>query len=136
MTGGRSEICIRVRQFREVGRAGPGVQLAEERVLERLLAELRDLRGRVVDVAEDERLCRADLLTGRQDLAVPDPSVFLLGVHARAVHALDAVVALLHDALLADRDVRIREEREDGEVFVLVVVKEVCLLYTSPSPRD
>src|ERR1035437_3831112 len=137
MTGGRSafadtlslflskQICIRVRQLGEVGRAGPGVQLAEERVLERLLAELRDFRGRVVHVAEDERFRRTDLLAGRQDFAVPHPPVFLLGVHARAVHALDAVVAFFHDALLADRDVRVREEREDGEVLVLVVVVEI-----------
>src|SRR5450830_242858 len=49
MTGGRSafadiaalflskQVCIRVRQLREVGRAGPGVQLGEERVFQRLL---------------------------------------------------------------------------------------------------
>src|ERR1035437_5139217 len=137
MTGGRSafadtlslflskQICIRVRQLGEVGRAGPGVQLAEERVLERLFAQLRDFRRRVVDVAEDERFGWAHLLARRHDLAIADASVLLFRVHSGAVHALDAVVALLHDAALTNRLVRVREESEDGEVLVLVVVVEV-----------
>src|ERR1039457_4452438 len=119
------QILIRIRQLGEIGRARPRVQFFEQSVIQLFIPQLRDLRGRIVDVAEDERFRRAHLLAGREDLAVPERPVLLLCVHARAVHALDAVVALLHDALLADRDVWIREQREDGEVLVLVVVEEV-----------
>src|ERR1017187_2187486 len=119
------QILIRIRQLGEIRRSWPRVQLFQQSVVELLGLELRDFRGRIVDVAEDERLRRAHLLAGGEDLAVPEGPIFLLGVHARAVHPLNAVVALLHDALLADRDVRVREEREDGKVLVLVVVEEI-----------
>ena len=106
---------VRVRQLREIRRPRPGVQLLEERVIERLLLQGRDLRGRVVDVAEDERLGRADLLAGRPDLAVPERAVLALGVDPGAVDPLDAVGALLHDAERPDGDVRVRESRQARE---------------------
>src|SRR5262249_55665014 len=60
---------------------------------------------RIVDVAEDDRLGGTGLLAGGDDLAVADRATLLVGGDARALDALHAVAALLHDPPRADGDV-------------------------------
>src|SRR5664280_1838210 len=133
MTGGRSEICIRVRQFREIGRAGPGVQLAEERVLEPDLvrAVVRAVPG--PDAAVVGHLVDAFLAVRRRGDGADDLAGSLLAVHAHdglVVHgrvlgrtlvvAVDAdpvhLAAATHLVLADGRDVVLGLAGDDARV--------------------
>src|SRR6266540_4857358 len=63
------------------------------------------LRGRVVRVAEDDRLRRARLRAGGHDLAVRDLPPLVARATLGEADALDTEGALLHDPARADRDV-------------------------------
>ncbi len=58
------QLRVRVAELREVGRARLGVELGEQRVVARLLRQLRDLALGIVEVAEDDRVGGAGLLAG------------------------------------------------------------------------
>src|SRR5690606_9022059 len=63
---------IRITDARQVGRARLSIQLLKQTVVARIFLQLRDLRVRVVDVAERDGLRRTHLLTGGLDLVVAD----------------------------------------------------------------
>ena len=74
----RRDRGVRIAQFGQERGARPRVQLFQEPKVQRVLLELAHLAALafvarlVVDVAEDDRLRRTDLLTGCQDIAVLD----------------------------------------------------------------
>src|SRR5579883_1077246 len=123
MAGSLHHLRIRITDRREVGRPGPRVQVAEERIVERGALELRDLAIRIVDVAEDNRLGRASRLTCRQNVAVVNRSSSLLGIDPGSVDPLDTVGALFHHPALADGDVWIVQQFEARSRVVGILVK-------------
>ena len=68
------------------------------------------------DIAEADRLRRARSLAGRDDLAIRNPPIFLIGLDVRGLDALDAVGALFHHAAPSNADLRValRLERLGG----------------------
>src|SRR5262245_7392957 len=106
------DLRVRVPDLAEVRGARPRVDLGQERVVRRPRLPAADRALRVVDVAEDDGLGRADLLAGGLDLPFLDRPVLVLGVDAGAVDALDAVRALLHDPAAAHGDVGVARHLE------------------------
>src|SRR6202000_482438 len=70
-------------------------------------AQLRHIGFFKVEIAEMNRACRTGRLTGGNHLAVRDWTIFLFGGPGGAADALEAIIALLHDAAAARRDVGI-----------------------------
>src|SRR5438132_9914274 len=93
-----AELRVHISHCRQIRRAWPRIQLAEQRVVARLRLELRDAAVRIVLIAEHNRVCRADLLAGGLDFAVADPPILFFRLDLRFVDALHAVRALLHHA--------------------------------------
>src|SRR5947209_5075751 len=86
----RFYLRVRVPHHREVRRARPCIQLAEERVVRRLRLQLRHLAVRVVEIAEDDRLGRTCLRARGGELAVLDAAVLTLRVDLEFGDALHA----------------------------------------------
>src|SRR3954469_9686681 len=82
-----TQLRVHVADGREIGGARPRVELAEQRVVALLLLELRDTARRIVDVAEDDRVSGARLLTGGLHLAVANRPLVLLRFDLRVVDA-------------------------------------------------
>src|SRR5262249_6997417 len=112
-----------IAETREVGRARPRAELGEQVVAALLGLCSRDAAFRIVDVSEHDRLGRADLLAGREDLAVSDRTVLLFRFDPRAIDALNAVGALLHDAAAADGDVGIARKLQALDLEILVEIE-------------
>ena len=68
----RREHRVRVAHGGQVRGARPRVEVLEQAVVARFLAQLRDAALGVVQVTEVDGLRRARALAGRADLAVPD----------------------------------------------------------------
>src|SRR4051794_9480731 len=102
-----------------------GVQILNDPERARIRVQLRYARRLVVDVAEDDRLCRTGLLACRPELAVAKLAMILV---LRAVlglrDALDAEGALFHDPAGADRDIRIPHQVHRAFIR-LPVIEEV-----------
>src|SRR6185437_3621930 len=103
-----------------IGRARAVVQVRQHLVVALGRLALRYLDVGVVQIAEDDRVRRAGLLAGGDDLAVLDRAVFLVRRDLGLLDALHAVRALLHDATRADRDIRVAHELEALGVEVRV----------------
>src|SRR3954454_19541021 len=88
--GCRFELGIRVPQRREIRSPRPGVEVLEEPVVALLFLDFRGLALGIVQVAEDDRVRRADGLAGGRDLTVADRAIFTLGVDPGLIDALDA----------------------------------------------
>src|SRR5581483_4109440 len=102
---------VAVGQPRRIGRARPGVELFEQRVVERAGLAPAYLAVRVVKVAEDDRFGRAGLLAGGPDLAVGDRAVVAVGGDLRLADALQAVGAFLHHPAAAHGDLGVPGDR-------------------------
>ena len=76
---------MRIAHRRQIGRARPGVELLERRVVARARLELRDPAVRIVDVAEHDRVGRAHRLARGQDLAVANLAILALGLMRAAL---------------------------------------------------
>src|SRR6185295_15064557 len=87
---------VRVPDRRQIGGAGPRVELGQQAVVAGLGLQQADPAPLVVDVAEDDGLGGARLLAGGADLAVRDGPVLVLRGDAGLVDPLHAVGALLH----------------------------------------
>src|SRR5690606_12484287 len=98
---------VRVAAPRQVRRPRPRAEVLEQPVVAQLRLQLHDAALRIVQIAEHDRVGRADLLAGRPDVAVADLPPFRLRIDPRLVDALHAVGALLHHAAAADRHVGI-----------------------------
>src|ERR1700682_1974537 len=101
----RAGVC----EARQVSRARARAQLVQEVVAALIAVQLAHARGGIVQVPEDDGVGGAGLLAGRQHLAVADAPLLHARLDARALDALHAVGALLHDAAGAHRDVGIED---------------------------
>src|SRR5690606_20859639 len=90
-----AEERARVAQPREVAQARPHAELFEELVAAGVALHARDTGVRVREVAEDDRVRRADLLAGGLDLAVADLAAFEAGEALGRADPLHAERALL-----------------------------------------
>ncbi len=108
----RRDHRIRVAHRGEIRGPGSRVEILEQAVVARFLAQLRHPALGVVQVAERDRLRRAGALAGRADVAVPDATIFELGGDAGGRDALRAVRALLHHATAAHRDLGVARHLE------------------------
>src|ERR1043165_10034159 len=89
----------------EVGDIGASPEILEDAIRALAAHVLRDLAVRIVEIAEHDRVSRADLLARGLDLTVLDRRAGLdRGVLGRG-DALDAQAALLHNAARGHRDV-------------------------------
>src|SRR4051794_34547974 len=94
-----------VSDFREIGRAWTRALFAEQRIIARALALLRDRTLRVGEVAEADGVSRARLLAGGHHFALADAAVLDVRLHLSRLDPLDAVGAFLHDPATAHRHV-------------------------------
>src|SRR4030095_560982 len=108
---------------REVGRPRPRLEVREEAVVAHARLHLGDAALGIVLVAEDDRFRGTRGLAGGLDLPVLDLPALVARVGARAVDALHAVRALLHDPAAAHRDVGVAHHLEGGRRPVLVQVE-------------
>src|SRR4029079_3037336 len=121
---GLSQLGVGVTDARQVDGARARADLVQQVVAARIRVQLRHLRVRVVQRAEDDGAGRAALLASGEQLAVLDRASLDARGDALALDALHAVRALLHDAARADGDVRVHAQLARGRV-VLDVVEEV-----------
>src|SRR5436305_10579804 len=110
----------RIAQLREIGGARARVDVLEQPVVERIGLQLRHLRLRVVDVAEDDRPRRAALLAGGLEPVRRDRLMVDLGLDLRRLDALHTVGALLHHAAHAHRHVRVVDQLQHRRALVAV----------------
>ena len=89
--------CI-VAPARQIGRARPRSEFLQQRVVTAIAPQPRDFRVRIVDIAEGNRLGWAGGLAGRDDVAVTERPVLLVGRSMRGLDPLRAIGAFLHDA--------------------------------------
>ena len=126
----------------------PPITFNETSVVERFFAKARDYPQR-------SALVFADSITTYEKLVIQVEQI-ALGLHAlgvnpgervgillpRSVYMLAAVLATLRvRAVFVPLDVNYPGQRlkflaNDAQLTALVTISEVCLLYTSPSPRD
>src|SRR5205085_3808697 len=99
----RPNLRVGVADQRGVAGARAGVELGQQHVVERARLAFRHRAVAVVFVTENDRLRRAGLLAGSDDLAVADRAILAVGGDLRLANALQAVGAFLHDAAAADR---------------------------------
>ena len=105
------ELRIRIAQLGEISCARARVEFGKHAVVEARLLELRNATVRIVDVAEDDRFCRANLRARRHNFAIANlPIVIQLGGVTRGVDTLQTIGALLHHTARAHRDIRILEQ--------------------------
>ena len=81
-----SQLRIHVADRAEVGRAGPRVQFAEERVVADLALQFRDPARRIVQVAEHDGVGRTRLLTRGLNLALANTTVLVLALDPRVTY--------------------------------------------------
>src|SRR4029078_9815423 len=115
-----AEFRVRVAHHGQICRARTRVELGAQRRVERAGLALRGLAVRVVDVAEDDRVGRTRGLTGGDDVAVSNLSIFELGGDARLIDALHAVRALLHHTAAAHGDVGISHQLQAGRIEIRI----------------
>src|ERR1044071_4157689 len=119
----------------EVGDVGAGAEILEDAIRTLAAHVLRDLAVRIVEIAEYDRVGRADLLTRGLDLAVLDrlarPVRGVLG----GGDPLDAQTALLHHAARAHRDVRV-EHQAAHRIGHVVVEPRVLGVVVPVEPPD
>src|SRR5579875_1100410 len=101
----RLALRMRISHRHRVGRARPGVQLVEDRIIEHARLAFGDRALLVVLVAEDDGLRRAGLLAGGLHRVHRRSAVLLVPLDDRLARALDAVGAFLHDAAVAHRHI-------------------------------
>src|SRR5215469_15013673 len=89
----------------EIVHRRPHVQLLEHPILASILRQARDAALRVVQIAEDDRACRAALLAGRASVAVLNGSAVVLRIDLGFLDALHAEGTLLHYSTRAHRDI-------------------------------
>src|SRR5205085_292545 len=111
--------------------ARPGADLVQHAVGARRAAQLGDRARLVLEVAEGDRLRRARLLAGGEDVAVPHAALL---VTMRVVLAGDdplyAHRALLHDAELAHGDIGVELHVERRREIVVVPVEPTHVVRT------
>src|SRR5581483_7092192 len=115
-----SKLRVRVNNAGRVRGPRTVVQIGEHLVIALRCLSLRNLRVRIIHVAEHDRIRRASLLAGRDDLSIADGAVFLVGLNLGRLNALHAVAALFHHATRTHRDVRIAHELEALGVVVRI----------------
>src|SRR5215813_5997391 len=101
----------------------PRADLFEDVISPRRTGELGRVAPLVLQVAERDRLGRARLLAGRDDVAVPHGALLVARAVLAGDDALDAHRALLHHAELADRHVGIQLDLERCRELVLEPVE-------------
>src|SRR5262249_48122178 len=101
------DVQVWVFQRRQVSRSGSGVQVREQRVVERLGASPRDFALGIIEIAEDNRAGGTGRLARGYNVAVAQRSIFAPRLDLPGADALDAVGALFHHAAAANRDVGI-----------------------------
>src|SRR4026207_1002146 len=92
------QLGVRVHDAGQIGGARAGVEVLQQAVVQRRVAQAEDPALGVVDVPEGNGLCRAGPRARRDHLAVADAAVLVLRLDARRVDPLHAVGALLHHA--------------------------------------
>src|SRR5262249_36521051 len=103
----RSHLGVGVPDLAEVRRTRSRTELGEEAISPIPLVCLRHGAFRIGEIAEDDRTGCTSLLAGGHDAAVFERLTGALALDLGFLDALHAVVALLHDAAHADRDVRV-----------------------------
>src|SRR5687768_7788471 len=78
-----TEVWVEVADRGQIGRPRPGVELREQRVVALFGLQLGDPALLVVQIAEDDRVGRARLLTGGLDLPILDFPIRLLTLDLR-----------------------------------------------------
>src|SRR5262249_49940930 len=101
----------------------PRADLFEDVVGPRRPGELARVAALVLQVAERDRLGRARLLAGRDDVAVAHGALLVARAVLAGDDALDAHRALLHHAELADRHVGVQLDLERRRELVLEPVE-------------
>src|SRR5581483_5326608 len=92
---------------REIRRARPRIELAQQGVIERRTFGSADLARRIGEIPEADRARRARGLASRHDVAVGQRPSAGIGVAARRCDALYAKSTLFHHARAAHRDLRV-----------------------------
>src|SRR5919108_4852459 len=110
------DLRIWVREFREIGRTGSGIELGEQRVVKRAGLELSHPALGIVEIAKGDRLGRASRLAGGNDLAVADTAAFFLGLDPGCIDPLHTVSALLHHTAVSDRDLGVFLSHEAWDI--------------------
>src|SRR5262245_29077558 len=101
----------------------PRADLFEDVISPRRTGELGRVAPLVLQVAERDRLGRARLLAGRDDVAVPHGALLVARAVLAGDDALDAHRALLHHAELADGHVGVQLDFERRRELVLEPVE-------------
>src|SRR5690606_22395237 len=106
---GHASLCLHAlgEHLLQIDDTGLRVQPLEHAVAAPGRRDAADPRVRVLDVAEHDRVAGAGLRAGRHDLAVRHAAAFQTGPVLGLTDPLHAERALLHDALLSHRDVRV-----------------------------
>src|SRR5665213_187115 len=113
-----SKLRVRVDDARGIRRAGTIVQVGEDRIIPLFGFPFGECAGRVVHVSEHDRVGRASLLARRNNLAIADRTVVLVGLDLYRLDPLYAVRAFLHHAARTHRHVRVAHELQALRVVV------------------
>src|SRR5947199_796591 len=98
---------IRVSDITQIRRTRTRIQVVQQRIVTLETLNFSHLAVLVVQITEDDGLCRANLSTGSDNFTVPNATVFFFRLDLHLLNPLDAVGALLHDPAAANRDVGI-----------------------------
>src|SRR5579872_800957 len=102
----------------EITHRGPNVEFPQNLITARVGGEPRHLAGRIVEVAEHDRVSRTRLLAGCFDRAIARDLLarFALGF----LDALHAESALFHHAPRTHRDIRVEDEILEDVVVSII----------------
>ena len=114
------------------------VQFFQHRVGTRIRVSLCDFGFLVVQVTELDRLSWTCVLASGSDFVRSDLAIaFCFRLDLCVLNSLHAVSTLFHHAAAANGNFRVHHQVLQVTIAVRKLVStRVCLLYTSPSPRD